>query len=138
MKNTLKMFTFVFVALALMYAPAAKAVSFAPAFESDAVSESSTLELQPLAFSTDYEIAGTDAQVLPSQQFALTLTDETYRRVSSGELSLSERPTPNFVTFLPVRLPLREVLSPTPEPMSLMLFATGLAGIGLMLRRFVA
>jgi hypothetical protein len=138
MKNTLKMFTFVFVALALIYAPAAKAMSFTPAFESDAVSESSTLELQPLVFTTDYQISGTDAQVLSSQQFALTLTDETYLRVSSGELSLSERPTPNYVTFLPIRLPLSRVISPTPEPMSLMLFATGLAGLGLMLRRFVA
>jgi hypothetical protein len=137
MKNTLKLFTFVFVALALTYAPAAKAVSFAPAFESDAASEPSTHELHPLVFSTDYEIAGRDAQVLPSQQFALTLPDETYLRVSSAELSLSERPIPNYVTYLPV-VHHSALIAFTPEPMSLMLFATGLVGIGLVMRRFVA
>jgi len=139
MKNTLKMFTFVFVALALIYVPAAKAVSFAPAFESDVVSEFSTVESQPLAYSADYEIARTDAQALPSQQFALTLEDETYLRVTSRELSSIDRPTPNFITFFPAGLPSGpDVLFPTPEPMSSMLFVTGLAGIGLMLRRFVA
>jgi hypothetical protein len=157
MKTTLNILALFFVTLVLLYAPAASAESIARhdadrSLDSGNISSSEALTLAGLPDSVGSAPLGGAPTVLalPSLagfesaggQIALTMDNETLLNTTSEDLGSPDRPVGNFHRA-PVPLhpggPLTPAPNPlvTPEPVSMLLFGTGMAGLGIRLRHFV-